>query len=117
MNADFPVLVVLAVAGCIVGSLCSTQVTRWLALVFVTSQKIGGDFLGAPKRRLLWALPFVAVLHPGFWLLIAVPIVTVRAVQSPSERLTWFLAGFYFFIALMALAMIATFKRARRRKA
>jgi hypothetical protein len=117
MHTDFPVLVLLAVVGFLVGTLYLTQVSRWFALIYVTVQKDGGDFLGPPKRRLLWALPLVAVLHPGLWLVLAIPIVTFRAIQSPSEKLTWLLAGFYLAISLMALTMIATFKRVRRKVA
>jgi len=60
---------VLGIAGFFAGMLLWTQFTRWVALLYVSGSKEGGDFLGPPKRRLLWAVPFLAVLHPAPWLI------------------------------------------------
>ena len=58
----------LGFAGLFAGMLLWVQFTRWVALLYVSGSKEGGDFLGPPKRRLLWATPFLALLHPAPWL-------------------------------------------------
>jgi hypothetical protein len=67
----------------------TTQIFRWISLLSITLAKHGGDFLGEPKRRFLWACPFVSLLHPGFWLaslVFIVPWVLLTGELSPFTR-------------------------------
>ena len=50
------------------------QLTRWISVLATTLAKHGGDFLGEPRRRLLWAAPIFSILHPGFYVALATVI-------------------------------------------
>jgi hypothetical protein len=49
-------------AGLFAGMLLWVQFMRWLMLLYVSGSKHGGDFLGPPKRRLLWAISALTML-------------------------------------------------------
>jgi hypothetical protein len=66
----------MAILGFFTGSLLVRQILRWLALLAVTTAKQGGDFLGPPRRRLLWVVPFVVFFHPGLYLISALIVST-----------------------------------------
>jgi hypothetical protein len=105
-------------AGFFAGLMLWVQFTRWLGLLYVTASKEGGDFLGPPKRRLLWAIPFVALLHPAPWLIGIFGFFAVRAISSDAAGDgNWFLGGVtvaLFFMTLLALTTLARLGRLRQ---
>jgi hypothetical protein len=106
---------VLPFVGFLVGSLVMTQVSRWGALLWVTMTTHGGDFLGAPKRRLLWIFPFALLLHPAPYLaafVVALTVVTLRGDAAASWLWLWI--GVYAYIAFCGL-MLLRFHRGQRR--
>jgi hypothetical protein len=73
---------VLLFLGFSAGTVFGTQMLRWGALLWVSTTTHGGDFLGPPKRRLLWVLPFVLLLHPAPYLIAFVVVFTAWAFQG-----------------------------------
>ena len=99
-------------AGFIAGVILWVQFTRWIGLLYVSVSKQGGDFLGPPKRRLLWAIPFVALLHPAPWLVAAAALFAVRALRSEAEGSgVWFFCGLSIALLLMGLTTALTLAR------
>src|SRR3954466_7260583 len=107
----------LAFAGFFSGMLLWLQFTRWAILLYVSASKNGGDFLGPPKRRLLWAIPFLALLHPAPWLLGAAVFFMFRAMRGDTGAgWSWFLGGLALalvFMLLSTLTMLARWRRLR----
>jgi hypothetical protein len=111
--APFYVLV-----GFIGGTILLTQLVRWGMLVWVSTTQHGGDFLGAPKRRLLWVLPFVAALHPAPYILVGVSFGIYRLVKDKSGApIIWMLTGLLIYVAFAALSSLAVLRRRRRAQA
>src|SRR4051794_36051313 len=80
--------------GFFAGLLFVAQFTRWGVLVHVTCSMHGGDFLGAPRRRLIWATPFVALLHPVPWLMFAAAVLGYRTLAAnTASGWSWFFGG------------------------
>ena len=105
----------LILAGFFVGTVFGTQMMRWGALLWVSTTTHAGDFLGPPGRRLLWVLPFVALLHPGLYLLALVVVITVWALQGKIGSLwLWALAGFYAYLVFASLSMLRAYRRQPR---
>jgi hypothetical protein len=104
--------------GFFAGTLFGTQMIRWGALLWVTTTAHGGDFLGPPKRRLLWAFPFVLLLHPGPYLIVLAVVVTAWVLQGRVGS-PWlsFLGGFYVYIAFVSLKLFQVYRIQRRRRA
>jgi hypothetical protein len=50
--------------GFFAATLLVSVISHWAALLVTVLGKHGGDFLGPPKRRLLWAAPLVQVQGP-----------------------------------------------------
>jgi hypothetical protein len=110
-----PVLIFL---GFFAGAVFGTQMLRWGALLWVSTTTHGGDFLGAPKRRLLWAFPFVLLLHPTPYFVAFVVAFTIWALQGKVGSIwLWFLAGFYAYIVIVGLKMLQVYRLQRRRRA
>ena len=103
------------VAGFIAGLLLSTQLTRWAVLLYESGSKQGGDFLGPPRRRLLWAMPFVALLHPAPWLTGVAGVFTFRAIRADAwGGGTWFFGGLSAALLFMAFTAVTLLTRWRR---
>src|SRR5215472_2565269 len=89
---------------------------RWAALLHTTLGLHGGDFLGPPKRRLLWATPLVLLVHPAPYFLVGAVIIVVLAVRGRiSGGWVWLLVGFCAYALFMGI-MIAMRARLLRRK-
>ncbi len=112
---DARVAPILLLMGFFAGTIFGTQVMRWGLLVHVTTTTHGGDFLGAPKRRLLWAFPFIVLLHPAPYLVVALVFFTVEALRGKVASIwMWPLAGFYAYILILGLKMLRVYRRRRR---
>ena len=109
---------ILVLAGFFAGSLFFQHVVRWGALIWVSTTTHGGDFLGPPRRRLLWVFPFVALLHPAPYLFTFLIVSTVWALQGKvGSILPWLLAGFYLNFAFSGLVMLRSYRLQRQRRA
>jgi len=105
----------LSVFGFFIGMSLWTQLTRWVALLYVSGSNQGGDFLGPPKRRLLWAFPIVGLFHPAPWLLCAAVFFGIRAYRShAAEGWAWFFGGLSFAVLYMILSTVVALIRWRR---
>jgi hypothetical protein len=103
-------------AGFLVAGVWVVQLTRWGLLIGVAIGKHGGDFLGAPRRRLLWALPFIALLHPAPYLLAAAIGLAVYSLQGDaSDAVRAFTGGFYLYVTLMSMLIFGVHRLQRRR--
>jgi hypothetical protein len=101
-------------AGFFAGMILWVQFTRWMGLLYVSGSKDGGDFLGPPKRRLLWAIPFLAVLHPAPWLIGAAGIFAFRALRADAGGGgTWFFGGLSLALLFMILTTVSVLARWR----
>jgi len=113
VQSDF--LPAIAIAGFLSAALVVTQWLRCAALLWVAFSRHEGDFLGPPRRRLLWISPFVLLIHPGLYLLTALAIVTGLYLQSRvASGWGWFLAGFYVYIVFAVLSFASRYRRIRR---
>jgi hypothetical protein len=80
---------------------------RWGLLIHTSLAKQSGDFLGAPRRRLLWLAPIVFLLHPMPYIVVGLLIVSVlAAVGRLSAGWVWFLGGFYAYVAMIGFLVI-----------
>jgi hypothetical protein len=111
----------VGIAGFVAGLLLWTQLTRWAVLLHASVVKQGGDFLGPPKRRLLWVIPFVALLHPAPWLIGVAGIFAFRAFRSDAGGGgTWFFGGLsaaLLFMAVTTVTLLARWRRFQRSRA
>jgi hypothetical protein len=106
----------LVAAGFLVAMVSLGPILHWAVLFRTTLGLHGGDFLGPPKRRLLWAAPFVLLFHPVPFFVVGACVVTVLAALGRlSSGWLWFLAGFYTYALLMGLLVLASLRKARRR--
>jgi len=105
----------LAGLGFILGNFMVPQFVRWICLVVTTVAPQEGDFLGPPRRRLLWATPFVLLMHPAPYLLVGIFWVAVRAAMGLVPY-PWppILAGFCAGVVLTALSMVLRLLRLHR---
>ena len=109
---------ILLFFGFSVGTLFGTQMMRWGALLWVSTTTHGGDFLGTPKRRLLWVLPFVLLLHPAPYFIAFVVVFTVSAFQGKVGSVwLWLLGGFYVYVVIAGLIMLKSYRLQRRLRA
>ncbi len=101
--------------GFFAGTLFGSQMMRWGALLWVTITTHEGDFLGRPRRRLLWAFPFILLLHPAPYLIALCVVFTFWALQG-KVGFVWlcFLGGFYAYIALVSLKLLQVYRQRRR---
>lgn len=112
MQSDF--LPALAIAGFFRARVVVAQWLRCAALFLVAFSRHGGDFLGPPRRRLLWISPFVVLFHPGGYLLIALLVVTGLYLQNlVASGWGWFLAGFYVYMVFVGLSVASRYRRIR----
>ena len=105
----------LGFAGFYAGLLLWTQFTRWVVLLHAAASKEGGDFLGPPRRRLLWAIPFLALLHPAPWLLGAMVFLAFRTLGADAAGAwPWFFGGLVIALLVMMFSSLAMLARWRR---
>jgi hypothetical protein len=108
-------LPILAILGFFTGSLVVPQIFRWVALLAVATAKQGGDFLGPPRRRLLWVVPFVVFFHPGLYVIIALIVSTGFCLLNWSGGgWDWFLVGLYVCVIVSGLSIASNYRRIRR---
>jgi len=108
----------LAFFGFVAGTQFTLQMFRWGTLLWVTTTTHAGDFLGAPRRRLLWFLPFVLLLHPAPYIAALVVLVTVWVLQGKLGSIwLWPLAGFYTYFVFAGLKLLQLYQLQRRRRA
>lgn len=101
--------------GFFAGTLLWAQLTRWAVLLYVSASKDGGDFLGPPKRRLLWAAPVVALLHPAPWMAGMAVFLAIGAFRAQAASgWAWFFGGLTLAILLMMFVTVAMLVRSRR---
>ena len=109
-------LPIVAILGLFAGSIVLQQVLRWIALLWVTTAKQEGDFLGPPRRRLLWVAPFVVFLHPGPYIIGALVVITgFGLLNRLSAVWVWFLLGLYIYVIVSGLSIASRYYRIRRR--
>ena len=112
---DALLLAYLAFAGLVASLLVMSQISRWVVLLVNATQRHGGDFLGPAKRRLLWTMP-LTLLHPGLWLLVLIPWLSVRVFTTSSHSgWRWFFGGLAIGCLLQignVLALIVRYRRA-----
>lgn len=114
MQYDF--LPAIAIAGFFSAALVVTQGLRCVALLGLAFSPHGGDFLGPPRRRLLWIAPFVVLFHPGAYLLSALVVLTFLYLQNRlASGWGWFFAGVCVYFVLVALSIASRYRRIRRR--
>jgi hypothetical protein len=105
------------IAGLLAAAFTVSRVLHWALLIRASVGKLGGDFLGAPKRHLFWATPFVLLLHPGLYLLLGLSAISVLAIagQLPAGW-RWFMAGFYAYAVVGGLLMLNLLRKSRSRR-
>jgi hypothetical protein len=106
----------LFAAGFFLGTIFVPQAMRWALLVHTSFGLHGGDFLGAPKRRLLWAVPFIILLHPLPYFAAGTAALTAHAVlgRAPSGSM-WLLAGFYAYASFVGALVVPKLLKLRRK--
>jgi hypothetical protein len=109
-------LPIIAILGFFTGSLVVQQILRWIALLSVATAKQGGDFLGPPRRRLLWVVPFVVFFHPGSYMISALIVSTgLCFLEWPGGEWGWFLMGLYIYVIVSGLLIASKYRRIRRK--
>jgi uncharacterized membrane protein YadS len=108
----------LAAAGFVLGMFIFPLLLRWAALVHTTLGLHSGDFLGPPKRRLLWAAPLVLLVHPAPYFIVGTLVVAVLAARGRIPAgWVWLLVGLcayaLFIGAIATRALMTARKRAR----
>jgi hypothetical protein len=106
----------LIAAGFLTGMFLLSSVVRWAALVYTVFGLHGGDFLGTPKRRLLWAVPLVILFHPVPYFVIG-SFVTIAFVALGRASAGWlgFLAGLYSYGLIAGFMVVTRIRRIRRK--
>jgi hypothetical protein len=99
--------VALIPAGFFLAVVFVPQLIRWILLLHTTFGLQAGDFLGTPKRRLLWFAPFVLVFHPLPYIAAGIVVVSALAIAGRlAPAWSWFLGGFYAYFLLMAVLIV-----------
>jgi hypothetical protein len=107
----------LTALGFILGMVVFPLLVRWVALLHTTLGSHGGDFLGPPKRRLLWAAPLVVLVHPVPYFLVGAVAVGGLALRGRiSSGWLWLLLGFGVYALFMAAMVAPILLRARNRR-
>lgn len=110
------VAMVSTLFGFLIGSSLLIQILRWGTLLWVTTTTHGGDFLGPPRRRLIWAFPFVLLLHPVPYFVTFLILFTTWALQGKLGSVwLWLLGGLYFYAAFAGLTVYRGYRLRRRR--
>jgi hypothetical protein len=106
----------LVAAGFVSAIVFVGPLAHWVVLVRATLGLHGGDFLGPPRRRLLWFTPFAILLHPVPYFVVGTVVLTALAVvRLLSAGWLWFFAGFYTYALLMGLLVVPRLLKLRRK--
>jgi hypothetical protein len=98
--------------GLLLGMVLIPRVLYWIFLIHTSFAEQSGDFLGPPKRRLLWMAPLVLLFHPVPYLLLGLVVATVLAgLGRLSAGWLWFLAGFYAHALFISTFMFRVLRR------
>lgn len=109
-------LPIMAILGFLTGPLVVQQIFRWIALLWVVIAKQGGYFLGPPRRRLLWVVPFVVFFHPGSYMISALIVSTSFCLLNwPGGEWGWFLSGLYIYVLVSGLLIASKYRRIRQK--
>jgi len=101
--------------GFAISLVVSPLLMRWAVLMHTALSRHGGDFLGAPKRRLMWMAPLLFVLHPAPYLLIALILILTRVHSATlSTEWVWGILGFVAYLALVGTNIFVAVARRRR---
>jgi hypothetical protein len=104
------------IAGFCAATFTVSRVIHWATLIRISVGKLGGDFLGAPKRRLIWATPFVLLFHSALYLVLGLLVASVLAIVGRLRvGWCWFLAGFYTYVLLSGLLVLNVMRKRRSR--
>lgn len=103
--------------GLFAATLVLSVSTHWAALLATVLGKHGGDFLGPPKRRLLWAVPLVIVRPAPFLLAAALGGGAMAALTLLGRSCEWFFAGFYCSLGYVGLVASIAWRRSKARRA
>jgi hypothetical protein len=96
-----------AILGVLAAMVFMSPLVHWLALVRTSLARHGGMFLGPAKRRLLPIAPFVVLLHPVPYLIVALIVISMLVVSGSLTKVWWwFLGGFYLWAASMSLLVL-----------
>jgi hypothetical protein len=107
----------LFVAGVFAGTVAVSRILHWVSLIRTSVGKLGGDFLGAPRRRLIWVTPFVLLFHPALYLVLGLLAVSVLAIAGRVPAgWRWFMAGFYAYAVVGGLLMLNVMRKRRSRR-
>ncbi len=103
-------------AGFFLGTMFLPAALRWGLLAHTALTKQEGDFLGAPRRRLLWFAPFVFLFHPFPYLIAGLFLVSGLALLGRlSTSWLWLLGGFYAYALVLALLAVPRILKLRAR--
>ena len=106
----------LFIAGIFAGALAVSRILHWVSLVRTSVGKLGGDFLGAPKRRLIWVTPFVLLFHPALYLVLGLLAISVLAIAGRVPAgWCWFIAGFYAYAVVGGLLVLKVMRKRHSR--
>jgi hypothetical protein len=112
--SPFPLLFI---AGVFAAALTVSRTLHWVWLIRTCVGKLGGDFLGAPKRRLIWATPFVSLLNPAPYLILGLLALSVLVIAGRlSAGWRWFMAGFYAYAVVGGLLALSVTRIHRLRR-
>jgi hypothetical protein len=106
----------LFIAGFFAAVFTVSRVLHWTVLIRTCFGKLGGDFLGAPKRRLIWATPFVFLFHSAIYLILGVLAASVLAIAGRLPAgWCWFMTGFYAYALICGLLVLNVMRKHRSR--
>ena len=110
--------ITLVAAGFAAGILLLPRLLHWFGLIYTSITPQQGDFLEPPKRRLLWVSPFLFLVHPAPYLVIALIVVSVLTLLGRmAAPWTWLLLGFYSYAAFLSFVIALNMKRIRQARA
>jgi len=103
---DVPTALLL-LPGVLLGMILIPAIMRWGLLVHTSLTKHGGDFLGAPHRRLLWSAPLVILFHPIPYIVVGLLLASaLAAIGRLSAGWGWLLVSFYAYAAMIGFVVI-----------
>jgi hypothetical protein len=104
--------------GFAAGFFCTSFITGMLRMLFAILGKSAGPPPPFFPKRPLWAALPLLLLHPGVWILLAIPYLCYLAYSGRvSSTWGWAVVGFFLSIAYMSGLMYWALRRARRKRA
>jgi hypothetical protein len=106
----------LFLPGVFLGMALVPATLRWALLVHTSITKQEGDFLGTPRRRLLWFTPLVVLLHPVPYLLAGLLAASFLALTGRlSAGWSWLFAGLYSYAVFIGFVVLPKMLALRRK--